>query len=93
METLNSILSSAVVAAVVSGVFKTIDVIITSRNKALRNKVKNLRKENKNLTTQIEELKQTVSEHEATINDLRVSQEAHNINKQTDTAYSEYTNW
>lgn len=93
---LNSVLSSVVIAAIISGIFKTIDVIVAARNRVLRKMVRNLKVENKNLNSQLNELQQIVSEQKATIEELQKSMESMTVHynpNQEDSGYSDYISW
>ena len=92
----NTLLSSTVVAAIVSGIFKLIDVAIAARNRALRKKVRSLLAENKKLNTQLEELQQTVSDQKVTIEKLQESNDRLQIrysSNQRNGGYSDYISW
>lgn len=92
----NTILSSVVIVAVVTGIFKTINTMITLRNKTLKKQVASLSKENEELTNQIKELQQTISVREATIKDLQESVDSMKVRyhtNQRNSGYSDYISW
>lgn len=92
----NTILSSVVIVAVVTGIFKTINTKMALRNKTLQKQVASLSKENEELTNQIKELQQTISVREATIKDLQESVDSMKVRyhtNQRNSGYSDYISW
>jgi peptidoglycan hydrolase CwlO-like protein len=92
----NTILSSVVIVAVVTGIFKTIITMMTLRNKTLQEQIASLNKENEELTNQIKELQQTISDREATIKDLQESVDSMKVRyhtNQRNSGYSDYISW